>query len=174
MIRIKLPAISGVNISTDDLICSGLDVISSQFMPDIVDGIENYVSTYSSAIVNRHNNEILGLIVVSSINLECIDSQGIGCLVSGCGITNNINCEIRDYVINQLISRVGFLFWMGRNDDNTLATNYYCLQPNTEEECEEIMTSYGMTKHSYNNYTILSKPNNGSSINLGFLKRYFK
>ena len=81
--------------------------------------------------------------------------------------------EIYNFIVNQLITRTEFLFRVGRKDDDTLATDYFCLQPNTEEECEECLNDYGMTKHSYINYSILSKRNNGTSVSLNFLKRYF-
>jgi hypothetical protein len=43
------------------------------------------------------------------------------------------------------------------------------------EDREEIKIKYGMTKHTYQDCTILSKHiNNGVTIDLSFLKRYLK
>ena len=170
MIRIELPEIDRKDISIEDLYCCGLDVVKHQILPDIDN---NNYDPYSTAIVNRHNNEILGLILISPIGIECFDSKETGCFINGCGIVNNINNEIYNFIVNQLITRTEFLFRVGRKDDDTLATDYFCLQPNTEEECEEYLNDYGMTKHSYINYSILSKRNTGTSVSLKFLKRYF-
>ena len=56
MIRIELPEIDRKDISIEDLYCCGLDVVKPQILPDIDN---NNYDPYSTAIVNRNNNEIL-------------------------------------------------------------------------------------------------------------------
>ena len=172
MTIIELPQISTTEISLCDIATRGLDIVNAQYLPDIAN--EDNCDSLSTAIVNKHNNEVLGLILVSQINVGRFKAEEKVSLIKGCGIAKGLDNVLTEFIVNKLISHMESLFRVGRNDDGAIAIDYICLQPISQEECEELMSDYGLVRHNYNNNTMLSMRNNGTSINLGFLKRYFK
>ena len=173
MEKILLKDTTNIDVETKDIMVSGLDEVNTSFLPLNIN-ITNCDFILSSAIVNKRNTEILGVVLVSTVYLDCFNGEN-GYFILGCGIVNNIKDDVRKTITNMLITHIKSLFQFGRKDDGSFAIDYFCLQPNTKEECEEIKIEYGMTKHTYQDCTILSKHiNNGITIDLSFLKRYLK
>ena len=173
MEKILLKNTTKLDVETNDLMVLGLDRVNTRYLPLNINEV-NCDFLLSSAVVNKRSTEILGIVVISKVYLDCFCEE-TGCFIWGCGVVNNINVDVSTIITNKLITHIKSLFQFGRKDDGSFAIDYFCLQPNTNEECEEIKNEYGMTKHTYKDCTLLSKHiNNGVTINLGFLKRYLK
>lgn len=171
--KILLKNTTNPNFEINNLMVLGLDRVNTQSLPLNIN-VTSCDFILSSAVINKRNTDILGVVIISEVQLDCFENES-GCFIWGCGVVNYIRDDFRTIITNKLITHLKSLFEFGRKDNGSYAIDYFCIQPNTDEECEEIKNEYGMSRHSYEDCTILSKHiNNGVSINLGFLKRYFK
>ena len=88
MEKILLKDTTNIDVETKDIMVSGLDMVNTSFLPLNIN-ITNCDFLLSSAIVNKRNTEILGVVLVSTVYLDCFNGEN-GCFIWGCGIVNNI------------------------------------------------------------------------------------
>ncbi len=128
MEKILLKDTTNIDVETKDIMVSGLDMVNTSFLPLNIN-ITNCDFLLSSAIVNKRNTEILGVVLISTVYLDCFNGEN-GCFIWGGGIVNNIKDDVRKTITNMLIAHIKSLFQFGRKDDGSFAIDYFCLQPN--------------------------------------------